>query len=549
MAGKSIGKLSIGVDLDADKAQQGLATLSAEVRSLGSSITNMGKNFASSFTAGFGVGSLSQIVSDLGTKLAELVKYTYEFQTKMEAASLKLKDAFSVGFSQDGLKNLMAQTGLEIDELAARLEKLGNLGSGRESAGQIVRGAQIMDPKFGGDGKSQEALIKTLEKLRSQFTASDKDLESFARRGYKVYEQLAQVLGVSADEAERLAKAGKVGAGDAAAALKGAYIRNAREAAGYTVGSSGGMEGIGVTEKSKAEIAAEVKADQERVAGEVQRQRLLDFAKDAAEKLKTESDRLVEEIAGIAGEIERSAKLSDPKSLESLDTLKKYQESLKDKLADLVNSEWMKQIDQISADFEKQEKERLEKQARIDSLLGEGLGLYEQYARKNADIMKRFNEMAEKLDGDQRLAVLNARDRALKKSAASEDEQFMDANQKLANRMAELQDSMRKAAAIGDTAAVNRFQTALGIEGRKIAALGTRQQGSNLATLNDYGGQEWAQARVRAWDTDNRSDADKYKEGLDKLNMINEQTGKDVKRMADAVEKLGIPQPVSLGKR
>lgn len=354
---------------------------------------------------------------------------------------------------------------------------------------------------------------------------------------------------MSADEAERLAKAGKVGAGDAAAALKGAYIRNAREAAGYTVGSSGGMEGIGVTEKSKAEIAAEVKADQERVAGEVQRQRLLDFAKDAAEKLKTESDRLVEEIAGIAGEIERSAKLSDPKSLESLDTLKKYQESLKDKLADLVNSEWMKQIDQISADFEKQEKERLEKQARIDSLLGEGLGLYEQYARKNADIMKRFNEMAEKLDGDQRLAVLNARDRALKKSAASEDEQFMDANQKLANRMAELQDSMRKAAAIGDTAAVNRFQTALGIEGRKIAALGTRQQGSNLATLNDYGGQEWAQARVRAWDTDNRSDADKYKEGLDKLNMINEQTGKDVKRMADAVEKLGIPQPVSLGKR
>jgi len=203
VAGKSIGKLSIGVDLDAGKAQQGLATLSAEVNALGSAITNMGKNFASSFAAGFGVGSLSQIVSDLGSKLAELVKYTYEFQTKMEAASLRLKDAFSVGFSQDGLKNLMAQTNLEIDELAARLEKLGNLGSGRESAGQIVRGAQIMDPKFGGDGKSQEALIKTLEKLRSQFTASDKDFESFARRGYKVYEQLAQVLGVSADEAPK----------------------------------------------------------------------------------------------------------------------------------------------------------------------------------------------------------------------------------------------------------------------------------------------------------------------------------------------------------
>jgi len=481
VAGKSIGKLSIGVDLDAGKAQQGLATLSAEVNALGSAITNMGKNFASCFAAGFGVGSLAQIVSDLGSKLAELVKYTYEFQTRMEAASLKLKDAFSVGFSQDGLKNLMAQTNLEIDELAARLEKLGNLGSGRESAGQIVRGAQIMDPKFGGDGKSQEALIKTLEKLRSQFTASDKDFESFARRGYKVYEQLAQVLGVSADEAQRLAKAGKVGAGDAAAALKGAYIRNAREAAGYTLGSSGGMEGFGVTEKSAAEIAAEVKADQERVTGEVQRQRLVDFAKDAAEKLKTESDRLAEEIAGIAGEIERSAKLSDPKSLESIDTLKKYQESLKDKLADLVNSEWMGQIDKISADFEKQEKERLEKQARIEALLGEGLGQYEQFVRKNAETMKRFDDMAEKLDGDQRLAVLRAKDRALKQANDQADEQFMDANQKLANRMAELQESMKNAQAAGDMAGVNRFQAALGIEAKKIAALGTFQQGSNLA--------------------------------------------------------------------
>jgi len=210
--------------------------------------------------------------------------------------------------------------------------------------------------------------------------------------------------------------------------------------------------------------------------------------------------------------------LSDPKSLESIDTLKKYQESLKDKLADLVNSEWMGQIDKISADFEKQEKERLEKQARIEALLGEGLGQYEQFVRKNAETMKRFDDMAEKLDGDQRLAVLRAKDRALKQANDQADEQFMDANQKLANRMAELQESMKNAQAAGDMAGVNRFQAALGIEAKKIAALGTFQQGSNLATLNEYGSQEWAQARVRALDTDNRSDADKYKEGLEKLN-------------------------------
>jgi len=101
--------------------------------------------------------------------------------------------------------------------------------------------------------------------------------------------------------------------------------------------------------------------------------------------------------------------------------------------------------------------------------------------------MKRFDDMAEKLDGDQRLAVLRAKDRALKQANDQADEQFMDANQKLANRMAELQESMKKAQAAGDMAGVNRFQAALGIEAKKIAALGTRQQGSSLATLNNYG--------------------------------------------------------------
>lgn len=160
--------------------------------------------------------------------------------------------------------------------------------------------------------------------------------------------------------------------------------------------------------------------------------------------------------------------MNDPKAIAERKTLDDYLGVLKDKFADLVNSDWMKQADQISADFEKQEKERLEKQARIEALLGEGLGLYEQFVRKNAETMKRFDDMAEKLDGDQKLAVLRAKDRALKQANDQADEQFMDANQKLANRMAELQESMRKAQAAGDMAGVNRFQAGLGIEAKGL---------------------------------------------------------------------------------
>lgn|GEM_PF-6258272 len=549
MAGKSIGKLSIGVDLDAGKAQQGLATLSAEVNALGSAITNMGKNFASSFAAGFGVGSLLQIVSDLGSKLADITKWAAEFKGRMDTVSISLKDAFDIDISKTGLAKLAMQTGQTLEQLGGLYGKMADVGLGFDLGKSLMSGAAGFDSKFGGVGKAAEFTLDMLAKLRKEFNASDKDIQVFENRGVKVYERLGQMLGVSAEKARELAKAGKVSAADAASALTAVMVQKGRDYEQARRGESDGMEGFGMEQLSAAQMEAQAKNDMAQITSNIRAGRFANFAGEAAKKLESEADKLAAEISGLVAELAKQPNVNDPKAIAERKTLEGYLGVLKDKFADLVNSEWMGQADQISADFEKQEKDRLEKQARIEALLGEGLGLYEQFVRKNAETMKRFDDMAEKLDGDQRLAVLRAKDRALKQANDQADEQFMDANQKLANRMAELQESMKKAQAAGDMAGVNRFQAALGIEAKKIAALGTRQQGSSLATLNNYGSQEWAQARVRAWDTDNRSDADKYKEGLDKLNMINEQTGKDVKRMADAVEKLGIPQPVSLGKR
>ena len=261
--------------------------------------------------------------------------------------------------------------------------------------------------------------------------------------------------------------------------------------------------------------------------------------------------KLKDEIEGLAVTVQQAdLKPKLEKALEKVENDKAIAEGQAwyDKMMATVREEEAA-IAQLESELQKINEDAISTNKRIFSLLEEGMGEYELFASKNKETMDRFNELIEQVSGDQKIALLNARDAKLRKSNEQEDNKFMDENQRLANRMAELQESMKKAQAAGDMAGVNRFQAALGIEAKKIAALGTRQQGSSLATLNDYGGQEWAQARVRAWDTDNRSDADKYKEGLDKLNEINTQTGKDVKRMADAVEKLGIPQPVSLGKR
>jgi len=533
--GKNIGRLSIGVDLDADKAQRGLATLSAEVNALGASITNMGKNFASSFAAGFGVGSLTQIVSDLGSKLAEITKWAGEFQGRMDAVSARMKDAFDIDISRMGIAKLAIETSQSIEQIAAAMEKLGKSGISADDAKYIVKGAAQRDSGFGGKGESAKSTGELLEKLRGQFKASADDLQMFENRGVKVYSKLAELMGTTVAEAKELAKAGKIGADEAAAAVAGAQAQIDKK----KVGVSAGPGGYGTVEVAGFEANRKF---MESLLPGIQLSRLEKRASELSEKLKTESERLAEELAEITTEIQKSSKLTDPKAVQALDTLKRYQESLKEKLDEINQTEIDGILDGILAGIE-------EKRSRIESLMTEGMDEYELFAKKNLEMLKRFDEIIETLEGEQRQALLNAKDRALRKANEQADSQFMDANQKLANRMNELQENLKKAQAAGDMQAVERYKAALANEAKSVIALGTQAQGSNLASVNEYGSQGWAQSMARAWDTDNRSEADRYKEGLDKLNDINTQTGKDTKRIADAVEKLGIPQPVSLGRR
>jgi hypothetical protein len=103
-------------------------------------------------------------------------------------------------------------------------------------------------------------------------------------------------------------------------------------------------------------------------------------------------------------------------------------------------------------------------------------------------------------------------------------------------------ENLDKAKAAGDNAGAARFRAQLARMGQQVADLGTFAQGSNIANVNRYGSQEWAQARSRAMDTDQRGFTERYLEGLDKLNNINAETRDNTKKTADAVEKFAMPQ-------
>jgi len=542
--GKNIGRLSIGVDLDADKAQRGLNDLITKVEGFASSLSNV--MAASGFAAGIaGVATLAGKLDGFTTSLNT-------FATNIKATFGAVNNQFDTM-----MKGWVA--GLSGDQLAKSITDLGKLGYNLQNATDTTLGLASLDKNFGGAGKAAEKFHEVLKSLNGTMESVHDSLAALDAGGVKVFDKLGQRLGVNADQARKLSEDGQVNSRDAQMALRlaGNDIRDKIKAGGNP--DKGWVEWLkGMVWLSDREAAAlggdgfqDVKLNDEELAAlQAKINQLVHDsvahtrAGELATKLKSITEikedalnKMLKELDDEIAFIEKSSNLTG-EDKKNLDIIKKGRGVKQGELADLVNADWMKQTEEIIA-----------KEQMIEGLLNEGLSEYEQFALKTKELLKKFDDVAVTLDGEARTAVLKAKDRALAQKNQQADSQFMDANQKLANRMNELQENLKKAQAAGDMQAVERYKAALANEAKSVIALGTQAQGSNLASVNEYGSQGWAQSMARAWDTDNRSEADRYKEGLDKLNDINTQTGKDTKRIADAVEKLGIPQPVSLGRR
>jgi len=533
---KNIGSLSIGVDLDAAQAQKGLNDLITKVEGFASSLSNV--MAASGFAAGIaGVATLAGKLDGFTTSLNT-------FATNIKATFGAVNNQFDTM-----MKGWVA--GLSGDQLAKSITDLGKLGYNLQNATDTTLGLASLDKNFGGAGKAAEKFHEVLKSLNGTMESTHDALAALDAGGVKVFDKLGQRLGVNADQARKLSENGQVNSRDAQMALRlaGNGIRDKIKAGGNP--DKGWVEWLkGMVWLSDREAAAlggdgfqDVKLNDEELAALQAKVNQLVHdsvahtrAGELATKLKSITEikedalnKMLKELDDEIAFIEKSSNLTG-EDKKNLDIIKKARGVKQGELADLVNADWMKQTEEIIA-----------KEQMIEGLLNEGLSEYEQFALKTKELLKKFDDVAVTLDGEARMAVLKAKDRALRKANEQADSQFMDANQKLANDMNAAKENLEKAKAAGDNAGAARFRAQLARMGQQVADLGTFAQGSNIANVNRYGSQEWAQARSRAMDTDQRSFTEKYLEGLDKLNSINAETRDNTKKTADAVEKFAMP--------
>lgn len=534
---KNIGSLSIGVDLDAAQAQKGLNDLITKVEGFAASLSNV--MAASGFAAG---------IAGVATLAGKLDGFT----TSLNTFAANIKATFGAVNNQFDTMMKGWVAGLSGDQLAKSITDLGKLGYNLQNATDTTLGLASLDKNFGGAGKAAEKFHEVLKSLNGTMESTHDALAALDAGGVKVFDKLGQRLGVNADQARKLSENGQVNSRDAQMALRlaGNDIRDKIKAGGNP--DKGWVEWLkGMVWLSDREAAAlggdgfqDVKLNDEELAALQAKVNQLVHdsvahtrAGELATKLKSITEikedalnKMLKELDDEIAFIEKSSDLSG-EDKKNLDIIKKARGVKQGELADLVNADWMKQTEEIIA-----------KEQMIEGLLNEGLSEYEQFALKTKELLKKFDDVAVTLDGEARTAVLKAKDRALAQRNEQADNQLMDANQKLANDMNAAQENLERAKKAGDDAGVARFRAQLGRMGQQVAALGSFEQGSNIAPAVRYGSQEWALARSKAMDTDQRGFSEKYLEGLDKLNNINIETRDNTKRTADAVEKFGVPK-------
>jgi len=346
LAGKSVGNLSIGVSLDAGDAQKGLTDLIQQVGQFSSSLTNIG----SSLLAGL---SFTGLVS----QMKDLVKFSVEFGKRLEAAGATVADSFgSIATATGDLTALTMKTGVSIEQLAGSLGKLGEAGLNWEEAVNLIDNASHNDDLFGGKGKSAEAFGETLGKLRTQLVVTAADLNKFQSRKVDVYGTLAAQLGVSAEEARKLVDQGKVSGLDAAAALTGAKstTRERQQSKGWFT-SDADVEAAGYLD-----VAGPTASELGSIRKHLQASRLQGLASMFAEEMKTAEERLAELIQNIDREIAASIGVDGGEVIANVEMIKRYRQSLMEKLDDLENEKAFEQLDAVERQIAEQKKSQEE---------------------------------------------------------------------------------------------------------------------------------------------------------------------------------------------
>ena len=218
---------SIFLGLDASRVQAGLESVKRMWSATMSTLTAPAK------TALIGTALANQ-AAEFGGKLTRL--FGEPFRQLMEQEDLTSRFSLVAGGADkssqafEGFRRVSRETGVAIADMAAGLETLLQGQFSFEGARQ-----QILDltnvAAVLGQG-SLPMLAAAAAKFRSQAFAGFEDINAVAAQGIPIYDALAQRLGVTADEARRMAREGLVTGLQARGALNDAANAQAVQGAG-----------------------------------------------------------------------------------------------------------------------------------------------------------------------------------------------------------------------------------------------------------------------------------------------------------------------------
>jgi hypothetical protein len=232
---ENVSTLSIDVGINAEKAMSGLGKLGDKVDSLGKTVANFGK------------AAVAGAFTWLATKALETAGEFARFADQADKLGKSLGAMYgNLSRGEEilaGLSEISGKTGTNVESLAASMEKLAGAGFGLGKSLEILQGGAELDWLFGGNGKGVAEISGGVAALNGQMVASADLFDKLRSKGVNAYDDLGKAIGTTADQAERMLKAGRItgfqGAQAIAASLQGSDAKAKRAEADTTLGRLG----------------------------------------------------------------------------------------------------------------------------------------------------------------------------------------------------------------------------------------------------------------------------------------------------------------------
>jgi hypothetical protein len=232
---ENVSTLSIDVGLNAEKAMSGLGKLGDKVDGLGKTVANFGKAAVA--------GAFTWLANKAVETAGEFARFADQSDKLGKSLGAMYGNVNRGGEILGGLSKISSTTGTNVESLAGSMEKLAGAGFGLGKSLEILQGGAELDWLFGGNGKGVAEISGGIANLNGQMVASADLFDKLRARGVNAYDDLGKAIGTTADQAERMVKAGRVtgfqGAQAIASSLQGSDAKSKRAEADTALGRLG----------------------------------------------------------------------------------------------------------------------------------------------------------------------------------------------------------------------------------------------------------------------------------------------------------------------